>query len=118
MTRADGVLLVLLMLGIGGLFRLYWTDPVVASQAVVTGPQGQQIVALEHDAEFHIAGAIGDSHLEVKDGAIRFVSSPCRHKICIRSGWHHNAGSVAACVPNRISVVLRGHGAEFDAISY
>lgn len=118
MTRADQLLLIVMLIGIGVLFRQYWTPPRQATQAVVSGPQQRLDLDLNADTRVHIHGPLGDSIIEVVDGAVRFVSSPCRHQICVRSGWHHSAGAVAACVPNRISVVLSGGQSEFDAISY
>ncbi len=118
MTRADQLILIVLLVGIGALFRLYWTPPRPATEAVITGPQQRLTLNMNEDTQVHVHGALGESVLEVVDGAVRFVESPCRHQICVRSGWHHNAGAVAACVPNRISVVLNGGESEFDAISY
>ena len=50
--------------------------------------------------------------------AERFTDSPCRHKICIRAGWQRQAGAVAACVPNRVALVLAGEDARYDSMSY
>ncbi|MGJ8669696.1 MAG: NusG domain II-containing protein, partial [Oceanococcus sp.] len=103
MTVADKVLVVLILVAIGALFRYQWTPPRQAHSVTITAPHMQQSFSLQHDQHLHISGAKGDSELEISDGAVRFLSSPCRHKICVRSGWHQRAGAVAACVPNRIS---------------
>ena len=118
MTHADRMLLIVLLVAIGALFRVYWTPPRPATEAVLTGPQQRLALDLNRNTQVHIHGPLGDSVLEVVDGAVRFVSSPCRHQICVRSGWHRSAGAVAACVPNRISLILSGGEREFDAISY
>lgn len=118
MTSADKMLLLLLLFGIGVLFRLHWLPPSPANQVAVTGPQGRHVHALDETRRFSVAGALGDSELHIDNGRVRFVASPCRHKICVRSGWHQRAGAVAACVPNRISLVLLGQQGDLDAISY
>ncbi len=43
---------------------------------------------------------------EVKDGAIRFLSSDCPDKTCVRTGFLRSPGSYAVCLPNRIHIRL------------
>ena len=40
----------------------------------------------------NVASELGDSVIEVHDGKVRFLHSPCLGKICILSGWHHKYG--------------------------
>ncbi|MDX8388615.1 MAG: NusG domain II-containing protein [Ghiorsea sp.] len=73
----------------------------------------------------HVAakGEIGISDVEISKLGIQFISSPCTTHHCTLAGHKSYAGSVIACVPNHIMVVIRGAkhtGAEnisFDAIS-
>jgi len=73
----------------------------------------------------HVAaqGEIGISDIEISTQGIRFDSSPCSTHHCILSGTKKYAGSVIACVPNHIMVVIRGSNKKndetikFDAIS-
>lgn len=44
--------------------------------------------------------------LEVKDGAIRFVSSDCPDKICVNTGFIKNEIQTAVCLPNRTAIVI------------
>lgn len=118
MTHADKALLLLLLLGIGFLFRGYWSPPTQADSVAVTSEQGRVVYSLDEARELHVHGPLGETRLQIADGQIRFVSSPCRHKICVRSGWHDHSGAIAACVPNRISLVLQGQQRELDAVSY
>ena len=67
-------------------------------------------------------GEIGESNIEISKHGIRFVSSPCTTHHCTLSGYKSHAGSVLACVPNHIMVVVRGspQGTEagnFDAFA-
>ncbi len=118
MTSADKLLVILVLLAIGILFRQQWTPPRHAHSVTITSPDGHQNHPLSEDQLLQVEGKKGSSELEIASGAIRFLASPCRHKICVRSGWHRRAGAVAACVPNRISVVLNGRQGELDGISY
>lgn len=119
MTRADSLLLILLCLLIGGLFRVLWTVEEDAHQLQLHAETGSETWPLASDRMIEVEGPLGRSVVEVRDGAARFVSSPCRQQICVRSGWHRHAGAVAACVPNRISFKLSGGSdSGYDGYSY
>ena len=57
------------------------------------------------DETFAVPGQ-PDVVLQVSDGKIRFYSSTCKDKICIRSGYLSRPGESAACLPNRVAVKL------------
>ena len=48
-----------------------------------------------------------DRRVEFQGGRARFVSSPCRDKICIAAGWLEADQQWAACLPNRVFVQVR-----------
>ena len=64
-------------------------------------------------------GPLGVTVVEIGPSRARVVSSPCRHQICVDTGWISQAGQVAACLPNRVFVHLAGvgSGANLDAVS-
>jgi hypothetical protein len=120
MTRADAIVVALAAALVGGLFAAYWQIPQTEAEFEVRS--GRAVVArysLHEDRTFAVAGALGDSVLKVEGNRVRFVSSPCRNKVCIHSGWHSHRGDAAACLPNRVSLSLLG-GAQgrFDAVSH
>ena len=48
--------------------------------------------------------------LAVEEGRIRFLSSGCPDKVCVRSGWLSRTGQTAACLP--AGVVVRVQAAD------
>lgn len=120
MIRAADVLLIALALTVEVVFiSRYWTGREAGSSATVHSPSGALRVSLKKNQRFTVEGAIGPSQIEVRDGKIRFVNSPCTRKICIRSGFHQHTGSSTACVPNRISLSVDGNRADgFDAMNH
>ncbi|MDY0341332.1 MAG: NusG domain II-containing protein, partial [Coriobacteriia bacterium] len=62
------------------------------------------------DAEYRIAGALGDVVVRVADGAVRIDESGCPDQTCVRTGAISTPGSVIACVPNRVVVRVGGDG--------
>lgn len=73
--------------------------------------------SLSAAGRFTVIGDRGASVLEVSDGSIRFVSSPCSSKRCVLQGPIVTAGSFAACLPNRVSVEVAGER-RFDSINH
>ena len=73
---------------------------------------------LFRDQEIEVPGVIGVSRLQIRDGEIRFLDSPCSGRQCIRQGWLASGGEVAACLPNRVSVQILGHDPRFDSINF
>lgn len=49
-----------------------------------------------------INGSIGKTKLQIQNGSINIISSPCKHKICMDSGIISNTGELIACVPNKV----------------
>ena len=51
---------------------------------------------------------------QVEDGAISFAQSDCPDQVCIRMGPQNRVGQSAACLPNRVSLVIIGEPDEID----
>ena len=120
LRRGDLLALVLAAAGIGMLYARYWQPP-VAADTVDIRLAGEPIgrYSLQDDRELTIQGRDGPVVLTIADGRIRFSHSSCRNQICVHSGWLSHAGDAAACLPNRVSISLSGHGAEtLDAVSF
>ncbi|MBR6399606.1 MAG: NusG domain II-containing protein [Firmicutes bacterium] len=46
--------------------------------------------------------------IEVRDGKVGFIESDCPDKVCIHTGFLGTAGQTAVCLPNAVSVIVRG----------
>lgn len=73
---------------------------------------------LDRAQQLRIDGPLGATVIEIRDGRVRVAASPCSGKLCLRAGWLESAGEATACVPNRVSLVLLGADARFDAVSF
>lgn len=119
MTRADLVLLLLVMFCLPFVYQAFWSHDSTAHYAdILTDNHQHQSINLQQDQQIEIKGVLGQSRLEVNHGRIRFVHSPCKGKVCIRQGWLSTAGAFAACLPNKIAIQLsRGQG-QYDSINF
>lgn len=117
---ADWVVLVLAGAFVSGLYLHLWGGPSAAAETaeIMLGDDPFASVDLARNQQISVAGPHGHSVLQVEDGRIRFVESPCRNKVCLRAGWLEHAGDAAACLPNRVSVALTGGDSPYDSLNY
>ncbi len=79
---------------------------------IIYGGEVVMTKALSEDGTFDIGG----TRIEISEGHIRFVSSDCPDKTCVKSGWLEKSGESAACVPNRVVIRLTGKE-EYDGVT-
>lgn len=61
-------------------------------------------------------GLDGETVIGVEGGRVRFISSPCPHKVCLRRGAISRCGEWIACVPNGVVATVCGEKA-YDGIT-
>lgn len=72
-------------------------------------------VYLDEDKTFSLPSA---PHVvfEINNGRIAFTESDCPDRICIRTGFISLPGQMAACLPNRLVMVILGEDGNADGI--
>jgi hypothetical protein len=71
------------------------------------------------DREFSAPG-LDNVVFSMKDGALAFIRSDCPDQICVKSGYLHQAGQAAACLPNRVTLKVvpkRAGPDDIDAVA-
>ena len=90
-----------------------------AREVIITAPDQSWVFPVSEDNHVHIDGELGTMEIEIADGKVRVISSPCREKICIQTGRISKAGSWIACIPNRVFIQIKGKDeSETDATSF
>ena len=74
----------------------------------ITSPETAWIYPLHNDSAFSVPGILGPMDIEIQNGEVRVLASPCREKICIQTGSISRTGAWIACVPNRIFLEIEG----------
>ena len=54
--------------------------------------------------------------MEIKDGRVRMIEASCPNHLCIRQGWIRFEGQSIICLPNKVTVIVRGTGDGFDFV--
>ena len=65
-----------------------------------------------------VPGPLGITRIEIQPGRARVAADPGPRQYCVRQGWLTQAGAVAICAPNEVSLSLSGRGADYDSLNY
>lgn len=120
LTPADRVLVGIVLVTLAALYGRYWHwgEAALGERLRISTTAGVEVVPLAGDRTIAIDGPLGETRIEVHDGRVRFVSSPCTGKQCIHAGWLAAAGEFAACLPNRVSLTVLGRLGGYDSINF
>jgi hypothetical protein len=121
MTFSDRLLLIVLIaVSVSGLFFVKKLFPSGSLVRVYLDNRPVYSLSLDEDRIVRISGPLGNSYVEIRNGAVRMKDSPCPDKICIEQGWT-DRGAIT-CLPNKVvvSVVsddMTEQDNEYDAIT-
>ncbi|MFP5402576.1 MAG: NusG domain II-containing protein [Gammaproteobacteria bacterium] len=82
---------------------------------------GGRVVAevdLSRERLIEVSGPLGVTVIEIRPGRARVASDPGPRQYCVRQGWLTQAGAVAICAPNEVSLSLTGRAADYDSLNY
>ncbi len=75
-------------------------------------------VPLSRDQVIEVPGPLGVSVVAIRKRQARIAADPSPRQYCVREGWLKEAGEVAVCLPNQISLELAGSAKRYDSLSY
>lgn len=112
-----------LVLLAGAIFTLWLASLVwhggAADKAVIrSGGKIYRELPLSRDAELEVPGPLGNSKIAIHNHQARIASDPSPRQYCVRQGWLTQAGEVAICLPNQVSLELTGSTKRYDSLSY
>ena len=96
----------------------FWSGD-LADQAVIRGG-GKifNVVPLSRDQQIEVPGPLGISIISIQNRKARIASDPSPRQYCVRQGWLQQAGEIALCLPNQVSVELTGSKKKYDSLNY
>ena len=114
----DWFVIILSFIGVVFLFQTLWSNTPASKLQIRQGDNVIGTYDLNQTRELHLHGPIGDSHIIIEQGKVRFKQSPCNNQYCVHQGWLSKAGQVAICLPNQISLQLTGEYQSNDSLNY
>ncbi len=87
---------------------------------VIIRAAGQVVetTTLTRPQTFAIPGPLGTTHIEITPGRARVAADPSPRQLCVKQGWLTRAGEAALCLPNQVSVEIRGRNPAYDTLGY
>ena len=82
------------------------------------GGQVVKTAALTHIQSFSINGPLGTTQIKVEPGRARVVTDPSPRQLCVKQGWLTLSGQAALCLPNQVSLEIRGRTSAYDTLGY
>lgn len=118
MRPGDWLSLLASLLACGWLAGHFWTQD--GAQTVKIRSNGKLFLeaSLRHDQLIAVPGPLGVTEVEVRAGQARIRRDPSPRQYCVRQGWLSQAGQVAICLPNLISIELSGRRQDYDSLSF
>ena len=108
-TTGDKILIISLFVLNGWLFIYWGIDFSKGDLVVIEVNQNEAArLALTTDQKKEVKGPLGITEVAIKKGQVRIVKSPCKNKVCIKSGYIRYADRLVACIPNRVVVRIVG----------
>jgi len=98
-------------------FKLWSGD--LADKAIIrSGGKIFREVPLSRDQRIEVPGPLGISIVSIKQRKVRIASDPGPRQYCVRQGWLQQAGEIALCLPNQVSIELAGGNKRYDSLNY
>ncbi len=110
MKRGDIILIAVLLLLIAACFI---TKKDASSATIYVDGEIYKKLSTDEPCEF----SVNNVSIKVENGSIMFTDSDCRDKKCVKSGKLSKSGETAACLPNRVVIVLSGGTQDYDGIT-
>ncbi len=108
LTSFDRKLVLLLAVLVLVSFAIPLRQEAGARLLVSSGEKTIFVAPLDRAQLVELAGPLGMTQFEIKQGGVRVLSSPCPNKVCIGLGEARHSGDLLACVPNRLVFRIEG----------
>ncbi|MFQ3547604.1 MAG: NusG domain II-containing protein [Termitinemataceae bacterium] len=86
------------------------TDP----QVIIEGSGKVWVYPLSTEISVSVPGPLGITIIEIHNGDVHVVASPCKNQLCVAAGSIRKPGQWVACLPNQVFVRIEGITAKDD----
>lgn len=95
-----------------------WSGDLADRAIIRSGGKIFREVPLSRDQQIEVPGPLGVSIISIEKRRVRISSDPSPRQYCVRQGWLQQAGEIALCLPNQVSVELTGSAKKYDSLNY
>ena len=95
-----------------------WSGDLADKAIIRSGGKIFSVVPLSRDQLISVPGRLGISVISIRQRKARIASDPSPRQYCVRQGWLQQAGEIALCLPNQVSIELIGSKKKYDSLNY
>ena len=97
-----------------------WFAPSTTADTAIIRAAGRIVhsVSLAQAQTLAVPGPLGITRIEIEPGRARIQADPSPRQLCVKQGWLARAGEAALCLPNQVSLELRGRQSPYDTLGY
>lgn len=114
----DWLTLIAGSLSVAALGLTLWNGDLADKVVIRSGGKIFREVSLSRDQDINVPGPLGISLIRIQKRRARIASDPSPRQYCVRQGWLQQAGEVALCLPNQVSIELVGPKKQYDSLNY
>lgn len=95
-----------------------WSGNLADKAIIRSGGKIFREVPLSNNQKIEVRGPLGISIVSIQNRKARIASDPSPRQYCVRQGWLQQAGEIALCLPNQVSVEMVGSKKQYDSLNY
>jgi hypothetical protein len=95
-----------------------WNGDIADKAIIRSGGKIFREAPLSRDQQIEVPGRLGISVISIRQRKARIASDPSPRQYCVRQGWLQQAGEIALCLPNQVSIELVGNKKKYDSLNY
>ncbi|MDR2149436.1 MAG: NusG domain II-containing protein [Spirochaetaceae bacterium] len=121
LTPVDCAVIIVSVAIIGFSAFAVYADPTTDASITIEGAQSSWLFPLNTEETVTVSGPLGATVVQIKDGLVRILSSPCLNQTCVSAPPIGRHGQWLACLPNEVFVAIDGtvpQGQELDALAW
>lgn len=103
---------------VGASFATLWQGGKADKAIIRSGGKVFARASLDRNLSIMVPGPLGTSRITIRNGRARVEADPSPRQYCVRQGWLKNAGDIAVCLPNQVSLELVGRAKRYDSLNY
>lgn len=96
----------------------FWQGDTADKVIIRSGGSVFREVSLSRNQTIEVPGPLGVSRIAIHDRQARVTSDPSPRQYCVHQGWLKQAGEIAVCLPNQVSLELSGGNRRYDSLNY
>lgn len=104
----DGIIIACTLIFILGSALMIYIPGGSETAFIIEAPGRSWTYPAHAETILHVEGVIGVSMVEIRNGSIRIVSSPCDNQTCVAAGSISRSGQWLACLPNQVFIHVEG----------